>query len=196
MNVAPGWYDDPHQPGLERFHDGRSWTSHVRNDLPDIPVAPWVDPRSVVRPVDSRPPQSTRAAASAVGIGLLGIGLVTWAGASSTLQALADSATEPVVAPERTGREPVLPLYSCEDVAGVTLDLVRQNEDLPITRWTAPAVTVADHQPIVELPPEGEQYIVLVCTGEASFADGRVGDVGMVLSVDSGADLWADYAEQ
>lgn len=195
MSMTPGWYDDPRQPGLERFHDGRTWTNHVRNDLPDIPVAPWVDPRTVVRPVDSRPPRSTRAALAAVGAGLLGIVLVTWAGASSTLEALAHSSTDPVVAPDQSG-EPVLPLYGCEDVAQATLDLATQYGDLPITGWTAPAVTVADHQPIVALPPDGEQYVLLVCAGTAALEDGRVADVEMVLSVDSAAELWADYAER
>jgi hypothetical protein len=195
VSLTPGWYDDPRQPGLERFHDGRSWTNHVRNDLPDIPVAPWVDPRTVIRPVDSRPPRSTRAALAAVGAGLLGIVLVTWAGASSTLEALTDSSTEPVVAPDRSG-PPVLPLYSCEDVAEATLDLAREHGDLQITGWTAPAVTVADHQPIVALPPAGEQYVLLECAGTAAFDDGRLADVEMVLSVDSEAGLWADYAEQ
>ncbi|MDX5399435.1 MAG: hypothetical protein LPK92_06905, partial [Actinomycetes bacterium] len=155
----------------------------------------WVDPRTVVRPVDSRPPRSTRAALAAVGAGLLGIMLVTWAGASSTREALAHSSTDPVGAPDPSG-EPVLPLYGCEDVAQATLDLATQYGDLPITGWTAPAVTVADHQPIVALPPDGEQYVLLVCAGTAALEDGRVADVEMVLSVDSAAELWADYAER
>lgn len=196
MSLPPGWYADPGQRGVERFHDGRRWTSHVRNNLPEIPIAPWVDPRSVVRPVDSRPPTSSRAAAGAVVAGLLGIGLVTWAGASTTLQALAESPADPVVAPAQPGLEPVLPLYNCDDVAAATLELAREHGDLPIAGWTGPILTVADHQPITALPPEGELYLVVECTGEASFDGGRIGDVGMVLSVDSTAALWADYAER
>lgn len=195
--MNPGWYDDPRAPGTERFHDGRAWTSHVRGDLPDIPPAPWVDPATVPVVVDSRPPRTTRAAAAAVGLGLLGIGALTWVGASSTLAALAHGGTEPVVTPtSRPGGEPVLPLYGCDDVADATLSLAREYEDLAITGWASPPVTEEDHQPILSLPPAGEQYLVISCSGEASFADGRTAEVGMLFSVDSEATIWADYAER
>lgn len=151
MSVSPGWYDDPQRPGVERFHDGRAWTAHVRNDLPDIPLAPWVDSRTVVRPVDARPPRSTRAAASAVGLGLLGIVLVTWAGASTTVAALGNGAVEPVVAPTEGG-DPVLPLHDCDDVATATASLAREYGDLPLAGWAGAPVTVADHQPVTALP--------------------------------------------
>mgnify|MGYP001765295918 CR=1 FL=1 len=195
MSVSPGWYDDPQRPGVERFHDGRAWTAHVRNDLPDIPLAPWVDSRTVVRPVDARPPRSTRAAASAVGLGLLGIVLVTWAGASTTVAALGNGAVEPVVAPTEGG-DPVLPLHDCDDVATATASLAREYGDLPLAGWAGAPVTVADHQPVTALPPEGEQYLVLECTAAAEFTDGSVGEVLMSLSVDSDAAIWVDYAQQ
>jgi len=43
MNGTPaGWYDDPEQPGQQRYWDGTAWTEHVSRQgqqFTDPPVA-------------------------------------------------------------------------------------------------------------------------------------------------------------
>jgi len=201
VTISPGWYDDPRTPGKERFFDGRAWTTHVRHDVPDIPLAPWVDPsRPGAVAVDTTPPKSSRSLVLSVAAGVLGVALVTGIGASTTLGAIENTGTTdpgPVVAPDPDqGGEPVLPLYSCVDVAGTTLQMARDNGDLDITGWASEPVVVEDNQPIRSLPNEGEQYLVIGCVAGGTFADGHTGDVVMIFTVDHAATVWVDYAEQ
>lgn len=70
--TAPGWYDDPHQPGQLRYFDGIVWTAHVvprstreatppasapTQPLPQPPADPygWGPPQPGPPPADQRP---------------------------------------------------------------------------------------------------------------------------------------------
>ncbi len=194
MPTGPGWYDDPQAPGKERWWDGHRWTRHVRHDVPDIPPAPWAD---IAHPViDSTPPRRPGSLALAVASGILGVALVTGIGASTTLAGIRHGGEAgPVVAPPGGEGPPVLPLYSCTDVAATTLAMARRDGDLAIEGWATPAAVVADHQPIRSLPPEGELHLVIECVADARFTDGRVAPVGMSYAVDSGATVWVTYGE-
>ncbi len=197
MTLAPGWYDDPGAPGKERWWDGHSWTRHVRHDVPDIPLAPWVDPSHPAVVVDATPPRRPGSLFLSIAVGVLGVALVTGIGASATLSALRATGVPggEVVAPPSDDGAPVLPLYSCGDVAATTLRMARQHGDLPVVRLSEPTA-LADHQPIRSLPDGEELYLVLACVAEAEFSDGHVGEVEMSFAVDSAATIWVDYRER
>lgn len=199
MSHAPGWYDDPSAPGTERWWDGRSWTRHVRHDLPPIPLAPWVDPTNPPVVVDTTPPRRAGSVFLSVVAGVAGVALVTGIGASATLadiRSVQGTDPGPVVAPPPEDGPPVLPMYSCADVAATTLDMARQYGDLAIADWRSEALAVVDNQPVRSLPTGDELYLVLGCVAEAEFTDGHVGEVAMTYAVDSAATIWVEYTER
>lgn len=92
MSPNSGWYQDPRDATKERYFNGHTWTQHVRNDVPKIPLAPWVDPEhhrqtgGVIR--DLTPPRSETAMWRSVLLAAIGVGVVTVIGVSATISGL------------------------------------------------------------------------------------------------------------
>lgn len=93
MRPSPGWYPDPRDGSKERYFNGTEWTTHVRNDVPKIPLAPWVDPAQHILTggvlQDATPPRSYRRTWLAVTAAAFGVTVVTVVGVLVTLGALA-----------------------------------------------------------------------------------------------------------
>ncbi|MDN5558816.1 MAG: DUF2510 domain-containing protein [Ruaniaceae bacterium] len=92
MQHPAGWYPDPNDSSKERYFNGSAWTTHVRNDIPEIPLAPWVDPAQHILTggilLDNTPPKSTRSTWLAVAAIAAGVAAVTIVGITVTLNGL------------------------------------------------------------------------------------------------------------
>ena len=55
--ITPGWYPDPHTPGIQRWHNGTTWDSHLR---PSPPQRPAPEPARGIGPDDLVDPQSAQ----------------------------------------------------------------------------------------------------------------------------------------
>ena len=84
MNPSPGWYPDPQDRSKERYWNGSAWTTHVRNDIPRIPLAPWVEQSQHILTggmmPDVTPPRSNRRMWIAVTAAVCGVAAATVVG--------------------------------------------------------------------------------------------------------------------
>lgn len=92
QQYAAGWYPDPQDGSKERYFDGSAWTTHVRNDVPEIPLAPWVDQAQhiltggVLR--DNTPPPSSHSTWITVAAVTVGVAAATFVGVAVTMGSL------------------------------------------------------------------------------------------------------------
>lgn len=198
-----GWYNDPQVPNQERYFDGRTWTTQTRTDIPDIPLAPWVDRANpglrTGYVVDTSAPRTSGSTWIAVVVGLAAVAALTTIGVTTTSAAIDDQLSGPVSDPQppsNPGADPVLPVYTCAEVESETVAMGRDYGDLLISGFASPSTATIDNQPIYTLPSGSDIYLVLECVGEANFTDGHVGTVRMQLGVDSSSGLQLGYGEE
>jgi len=187
MASAAGWYPDPQDSRLERYYNGRAWTHHTRNDLPDIPLAPWATQSQVVAaPSDTRPPRSGPTTALAVGVAVAGITTLTVVGVWASASALDETQLT------AGGSDPTSQVFTCTDVQAETQTLVNAQQDPDITGWAGTPVTLTDNQPITSLPSGSAMEILIECENTAVFADGSSQELEMALTVDAAGQLYID----
>ena len=193
--MKPGWYNDPQDLRQERYFDGRTWTDRVRADIPDIPLAPWVDPShpdyAYGHIVDTTPPTSSVRSWMTAVVGVAIIALALSYGIMQTNQMQAHYAEVggnwgvDVELPPSGGGTSVIPAVTCQDVQD---DLTRGPGGSPgfgITGFIGSPTTEADHQPVTSLPTGSTYYLVLRCEAVAQFEDGSAAFLPLALLVDS-----------
>lgn len=203
--MPSGWYQDPNDRSKERYFDGRAWTKHVREDIPDIPLAPWVQPGATPAvggyAVDTSAPTKSVARWLALGAGALGLGAVIFFGITHTSSVLdtAVPGNQPFLAedpPSNPGGQDVLFPTTCTELVE-SIDLFAGDPALPaLATISADATVVTDNQPVTVLPPEGTvAYTVLECSTGATFVDGSQRDLLLGLYVIYTGQILLGYEE-
>ena len=179
--MKPGWYNDPSDPRHERYFDGGQWTARVRADIPDIPLAPWVNPAhpdyAYGHIVDTTPPTSSvRSWLTALaGLALIGAALGYGVVSTNNFKAATGGAGNygiDVQVPPAGGGAAVLETLTCQDLQD---QFERQfASGYGIEGFSGSPTTLADHQPITSLPSGDTYYLVIRCETYASFTDGAV----------------------
>lgn len=193
--IKPGWYNDPQDLRQERYFDGHRWTDRVRADIPDIPLAPWVDPShpdyAVGHIVDTSPPTSSvRSWITAIG-GLalvavaLTIGIVKTNEMKAQYEAVGGQWPIDVELPPTSAGAAVVPPFTCQDVQ----DSYNDSLGLGIVGFAGGPTTLADHQPITALPTGQTHYLMLRCEMAAMYEDGSGIYMPMALVVDANGAL-------
>ncbi|MDO5494270.1 MAG: DUF2510 domain-containing protein [bacterium] len=181
--VSAGWYTDPENPRDERYFDGRKWTHHVRKDIPDIPLAPWVDPRTVPavngHAVDTSAPRSNLVTWISLGLATVGVAVAFVVGYLQTTEGIRAAAGVPggytvEDPPAGVAGAALHPTYTCADIMEAVLEFDRDDNKVGIVTWAgSPAVTF-DNQPIRTLPNDSATvYRMLGCTVDAATASGQ-----------------------
>lgn len=205
MSPSPGWYTDPNSPRNERYFDGRVWTHHVRADVPDIPLAPWVDPRPVPsiygHAIDTSAPTNNTATWLSLGLAALGVSAAFVTGIVQTNAGIAEAmAADPGLRlldpPPGGSGTPLLELYSCSDLIGAMIHFDEQDPILELTGNYGDYAAVRDNQPIYTLPNEAdEMYRVIECEVAAERAGGSVEPAWVILVLDFQGGLILDYGD-
>jgi len=202
--AGSGWYTDPGDPRNERYFDGRKWTDHVRKDVPDIPLAPWVDPRTVPSinglVIDQNAPTSNMATWVSLALATAGVAAAFLVGFTQTNAGLQQAEESlPGIAvedPPRGGSgTPLFPLFSCNDLTEAMLQFDAESPYLGVTGIAGQPSVLFDNQPIYVLPDDPSTvYRIMGCQVDAQFADGDTDTVEVHLFTDWQGGLQIDYA--
>lgn len=197
MKPAAGWYTDPQDHSKERYFNGQRWTSHVRNDVPDIPLAPWMDtsnPYLSASVLDTTPPRTARQYVLPLLAGAVGVAAVTVVGVSTAMASLEVAPAEGIEAappPSGGGGQPVAQTLTCDDVESETESLLASSQTpLVVQAWAGNTEVIADYQPVTSLPPADDHYLLISCEGDATFDTGELLTLHMEITVDSAGDLY------
>nr|NLD40068.1 DUF2510 domain-containing protein [Actinomycetales bacterium] len=205
INPGSGWFTDPNDPRSERYFDGRAWTNHVRADVPDIPLAPWVDPQSIPSlnglAVDTSAPTNNSATWLSLGLAAAGVVAAFTTGILQTNAGIAEGmGSEPgirlVDPPEGGSGTPLYSLLTCPDLVGPMMQFEEAENTLDLTGQFGTYRLIHDNQPIFVLPAdESEVYRILECTVEAERTDGSVRTAFMLVYTTHEGQLTIDYGD-
>ena len=193
--MKPGWYNDPQDPRHERYFNGYQWTATVRADIPDIPLAPWVDPAhpdyAYGHIVDtSAPTRSVRTWATAfAGVALIGLalgyGVVTTNDSKARQEVAGGDFGITIVEPPAGSGPAVVPSVTCADLQDVFLSTPAGETNFGVVGFNGAPTVIADFQPITSLPSGDTYYMVLRCGNVAKLTDGTAVQFPLGLAVDS-----------
>lgn len=182
MAFQRGWHPDYTQPGIERWHDGTTWTDFVRPAAAQRPSHQLYAGQPTysdapMPPQAAGPSHSRRALYGFVAILAVIGALSLWGWVSSS--GLFSPAS--------------LSSYDCEDLAEEAMSL-SEGEFSQLLDVRQPHI-VEDHREDYELPTGTDESLVIECEGLGVWSHGTNSPVSLRLTVDADGQAWIRYQD-